>query len=670
MSTGSDLRTSTAATSCPAAARAASARSSGASGPPVPVSTTTTCWVPAGPTPTTATPGPLPDAGRDRSRTVRPRLHPLLDADRRHRAVRGADHVHRAALHPQPTGLVQHPDIAGAVPARDGRPRPGRAPTRVVAILEMRCADPDLTADPGPVGQLGAGDPGRRRAARSAARHPAAAGRRRRRRRRRPPRSPAARCRSAAGLRSSRRGCACRRSAAPRSAAAAARPGPARRRSSAAAPGQRGPLRGRSARSAVASTLVSAAGEAKTTVASMAAAASASAAAVSVPGRVTSVAGTADGTPSAGPYKRERGEGGDDPVVGGDAVGCRGSARSCARTWRCRYSTPLAGPVAPEVKITAASSSGPASCGRRQVAARPRPAPAWCGATRAARRNARGDVAGWRSGCPAPASARRRAARRCRRSRGRSGPLRSARPIPRRPRPLSTTTITAAACQTAYSATVSSIDGGTSSATRSPGRTPAAARPAAVSRTRWCSSAQLMLRPPTSTTARQRRRPPGRRAAASSVGPSSRGMPSAAAASDVPVGQSADPVDHRGGVSGGVLGQQVAGAARTGAARPAAAGPAGPAGAPPGRPGRAGPTAAAPGPPSPAMPSAIPSSAGRLGWPAAKGMSATKSPTAAPAADACRRGRRTRPGRPRAAAARSATWWSGRTAASTGRRPG
>ena len=52
----------------------------------------------------------------------------------------------------------------------------------------------------------------------------------------------------------------------------------------------------------MASTLASAAGEAKTTVASTAAAASASAAAVSVPGRVTSVAGTADGTPSAGPY--------------------------------------------------------------------------------------------------------------------------------------------------------------------------------------------------------------------------------------------------------------------------------------------------------------------------------------------------------------------------------
>ena len=62
--------------------------------------------------------------------------------------------------------------------------------------------------------------------------------------------------------------------------------------------------------------------------------------------------------------------------------------------------------------------------------------------------------------------------------------LRSARPMPRNPSPLSTTTITPPACQTAYSATVSSIDGGTSSATRSPGLTPAAARPAAVSRTR------------------------------------------------------------------------------------------------------------------------------------------------------------------------------------------
>ena len=52
---------------------------------------------------------------------------------------------------------------------------------------------------------------------------------------------------------------------------------------------------------AVAATLRSAAGEAKTTVASTAAAASASFAAVSVPGAVTSMSGTAEAMPSPGP---------------------------------------------------------------------------------------------------------------------------------------------------------------------------------------------------------------------------------------------------------------------------------------------------------------------------------------------------------------------------------
>jgi hypothetical protein len=53
---------------------------------------------------------------------------------------------------------------------------------------------------------------------------------------------------------------------------------------------------------AVATTLRSAAGEAKTRVPPTAAAASASAIAVRVPGRVTSIRGTAAPMPSAGPY--------------------------------------------------------------------------------------------------------------------------------------------------------------------------------------------------------------------------------------------------------------------------------------------------------------------------------------------------------------------------------
>ena len=79
--------------------------------------------------------------------------------------------------------------------------------------------------------------------------------------------------------------------------------------------------------------------------------------------------------------------------------------------------------------------------------------------------------------------------------------LRRARRIPARPRPLSATTATAPARHSAYTETVRSADGSTSRATRSPGRTPDAASPAATSATRAASSRQLTVAPPTSTTA-------------------------------------------------------------------------------------------------------------------------------------------------------------------------
>ena len=64
-------------------------RRAGAS--PAGTTTTTTCWVPAGPTPT----------HRGRGHGVE-RLDPLLDPDRGERPVGGRDDVHQPALHPQP----------------------------------------------------------------------------------------------------------------------------------------------------------------------------------------------------------------------------------------------------------------------------------------------------------------------------------------------------------------------------------------------------------------------------------------------------------------------------------------------------------------------------------------------------------------------------------------
>jgi len=282
---------------------------------------------------------------------------------------------------------------------------------------------------------------------------------------------------------------------------------------------------------------------------------------------------------------------------------------TCACTCRCRYATPLAGPVAPEVKTTAqpASSSG---SGRAEVR-RARVTRSW-------RTPGSGRVA-----MRVPGSRIARAA-----ASPRAVPItwsteapRSARPMPRRPSPRSATTITAPARHTAYTAAVRSAEGGTSSATRSPGPTPAATRPPASAITRWCSWAQLTCTPPTSTTA----------------GPLSAHRASSSA--------------HNGGCCAATTGagagvwrspshwtRSVAYCGASSVTRCEApsyrcsracgrrsrrsrrcASP---------NTGSRGPHSSSAGTSRLAMPSAIASSAGLLGWPWANGMSATKSPTA------------------------------------------
>ena len=86
---------------------------------------------------------------------------------------------------------------------------------------------------------------------------------------------------------------------------------------------------------AVAATFRSAAGEAKTRVASIAAAASASAPAVSVPGFVTSMSGTEAPMPSAGPYSANGANAATNRSSGPIPQSARTSS-SCARSWRCR----------------------------------------------------------------------------------------------------------------------------------------------------------------------------------------------------------------------------------------------------------------------------------------------------------------------------------------------
>ena len=105
-----------------------------------------------------------------------------------------------------------------------------------------------------------------------------------------------------------------------------------------------------------------------------------------------------------------------------------------------------------------------------------------------------------------------------------SGPaLRSARPMPRRPSPVSATTITAPARQHGVERGRQVDAGGTSSATRSPGRTPAAASPAARSRTRWSSSAKRHA--PVAAAAARRRPRRGSPARAVSADHSGRAPP-------------------------------------------------------------------------------------------------------------------------------------------------
>ena len=150
MSTGRASATSTAATGTPAPARTASVSgataSSGAPGR-------------RAASPARARPRPPPAASRRphshgrRRRDPVHRLGPLLDPDRGHRPVRGGDHVHQPALHPQPALGVEVPDVAGAVPPRLARAASLDRPQLVVAVLDVRRRHADLAGHAGLAGQ-------------------------------------------------------------------------------------------------------------------------------------------------------------------------------------------------------------------------------------------------------------------------------------------------------------------------------------------------------------------------------------------------------------------------------------------------------------------------------------------------------------------------------------
>jgi hypothetical protein len=106
---------------------------------------------------------------------------------------------------------------------------------------------------------------------------------------------------------------------------------------------------------AVRTMLRSAAGAANTSVASMDETASASAREVSVPGLLMSMSGTADVMPRAGP-KSANGAKAATSRSSGWMPNVPRTISRCASSCACRYTTPFAGPVAPEVKSTAASA--------------------------------------------------------------------------------------------------------------------------------------------------------------------------------------------------------------------------------------------------------------------------------------------------------------------------
>ena len=376
------------------------------------------------------------------------------------------------------------------------------------------------------------------------------------------------------------------------------------------------------------------------------------------------------------PVERERGEGGDDPIVGGDAVGGRISS-SWARSCRCRYSTPLAGPVAPEVNTTAASSSAPAPRAAGQATAGP---------------GQRGHGVA-RPGRPAAAPRRPRRRRSGCRARASAGTASSPAVSAMRWSMLG-------AAQRPAHAAQAQARGPTTTITRA-GPPHRVQRHGELDRRRHqqrhpvarphpggghpgggvpdpgvqVGPADARGRPPRRRRARRRR--PGRPA-----------RPAPTAGSPGP--PSARPtVSRRTGLADRQLGampQATPDRGRVVRARPRAAG---------GWPSRTGAADACGSrcrrsrrcssqedrvPRTPQQQrrhvqrrrcaSAIASSARATGMAGRERNVGDELAHRAALGDACRRARRRRRGRPAAAAARSARWWSGRTAASTGRRPG
>ncbi len=213
--------------------------------------------------------------------------------------------------------------------------------------------------------------------------------------------------------------------------------------------------------------------------------------AVSVRGAETSMSGVTDLVPRAGPSRAK----GAKPVTSplSDVTSkCEASTSRSADSCRWVYATPLAGPVEPDVKRIAASSSGPggAGTGARVPSARISPR---LYDTPSAARAARGRAA---AEMRTPGQRSARAALRPGTSPiTKSGHApRTARVRPRMPSPASATTTTAPIRRHAYTTAESVGPGGMSSETRSPGRTPTRDRPAARHRTRSSSCRQVTRR--------------------------------------------------------------------------------------------------------------------------------------------------------------------------------
>ena len=104
--------------------------------------TSTTCWVPG-----------RADADRGGRGDLGHPLDPLFDPDRGDRPAAGEDHVTQPALHPEPTMIIEVPDVAGPVPAGIAGTGLLHHPEPVVAVLDVGGGHADLAGHPGALGE-------------------------------------------------------------------------------------------------------------------------------------------------------------------------------------------------------------------------------------------------------------------------------------------------------------------------------------------------------------------------------------------------------------------------------------------------------------------------------------------------------------------------------------